>query len=322
MGVSRVHRLIRLITLLQSNLARSAEELTCELGISRRTLFRDLNLLEAAGVPYYHERGKGYRIRQGYYLPPIQLTVPETMGLMILAKSAEAERTRPLAPASLSAIYKLIATVPEEIRLACSDLMANVTIDPGQVVAGRGESRFYTDLQQCIDQQLACDIEYQSPVDDEPLVCQLQPYAMHLANHAWYVLGRTSVHGKDVRVFKLVRFSAVHPTKTTFTRPAGFKVSDKLGLAWRLNPEGKEFDVEIEFSAMVATNVSEVRWHPTQSHQALADGRCVMSFRVDGLREIAWWVCGYADQARVRKPAALRRLVREMHTRAADANVN
>lgn len=114
--------------------------------------------------------------------------------------------------------------------------------------------------------------------------------------------------------------SSVEPTKIAFKRPAHFKVTHKLGLAWRLNPEGKEYDIEIEFAPMVATNVAEVRWHSTQKVKRLADGSCLLSFRVDGLREIAWWVCGYADQARVRKPAALRKLVREMHTRAAAMN--
>ncbi|MEM9913664.1 MAG: WYL domain-containing protein [Planctomycetota bacterium] len=317
MGISRVHRLIRLITLLQSQQAPSADELTLDLGISRRTLFRDLKLLEAAGVPYYHERGKGYRIQQSFFLPPIQLTVAETMGLMILAKSAEADLTRPLAPAALSAIYKFIAMSPEAIREACGDLLENITISPVQPVDGRDESRVYADLQRGIDEQLACDIVYQSPVDDEPLVCRLMPYAMHLANNAWYVLGKTSVHGNEVRVFKLVRFEQVTLTATKFNRPQTFKISDKLGKAWRLNPEGKEYNVEIEFSQMVATNVAEVRWHETQQVQMMQDGRCRLRFRVDGLKEIAWWICGYADQARVLKPAALRRRVVEMHQRAA-----
>ncbi len=322
MGISRVHRLIRLITLLQSHLARSADELTLELGVSRRTLFRDLKLLEAAGVPYYHERGKGYRIRQSFFLPPINLTVAETMGLMILAKSAEADRTRPLAPAALSAIYKLIAIVPEGIREACGDLLENITVSPGQSVDGHGESRVYHDLQRGIDQQLACDIVYQSPVDDEPLACRLMPLAMHLANNAWYVLGKTNhpPHGQGVRVFKLVRFETVTLTDQAFKRPAHFKISDKLGLAWRLNPEGHEHDVEIEFTAMVATNVAEVRWHPTQKTKTLADGRCRVTFRVDGLKEIAWWICGYADQAKVIRPTALRTRVAEMHQRAAELN--
>lgn len=320
MGISRVHRLIRLITLLQSQQAKSADELTLDLGVSRRTLFRDLKLLEAAGVPYYHERGKGYRIRQSFFLPPINLTVTETMGLMILAKSAEADRTRPLAPAALSAIYKLIAIVPEPIREACGDLLENISVSPVQPVDGHDESRVYHDLQRGIDQQLACDVVYQSPMDDEPLVCRLMPLAMHLANNAWYVLGKTSAHGKDVRVFKLVRFRSVTLTDKSFNRPKNFKVSDKLGNAWRLNPQGQEYDVEIEFGPMVATNVAEVRWHATQETQWLDDGRCRLRFRVDGLKEIAWWICGYADQARAIKPKALRTLVREMHQRAVDHN--
>lgn len=318
MGISRVHRLIRLITLLQGQRASSADDLTIELGIGRRTLFRDLKLLQAAGVPYYHERGKGYRIRRGYFLPPINLTLPETMGLMVLAKSVEADPTRPLVPFALSAIAKLIANSPEEIRAACGDLMENVTVDPGQSVDGQDESRVYHDLQRGIEQHLACDVVYQSPNDDQPLACRLKPYAMHLANNAWYVLGTTSAHGKEVRVFKLIRFQSVTLTKQTFRRPANFKVSDKLGNAWRLNPEGREYDIEIEFTPRVATNVAEVRWHATQQTQTLDDGRCRLTFRIDGLSEIAWWVCGYADQARVLKPAALRRRVAEMHQRAAD----
>ncbi|MEM8739540.1 MAG: WYL domain-containing protein [Planctomycetota bacterium] len=324
MGVSRVHRLIRLITLLQSDPPRSAAELTAEIGTSRRTLFRDLQLLEAAGVPYYFERGRGYRIRTGYHLPPINLTVPETMGLMLLARTAEADRTRPMTPAALSAIYKLVATVPEDIRQACGDLVSHISVDPDRPVDGREESRFYLELQRCVDQQVACAIEYRSPVEDAPLRCRLEPYAMHLANNAWYVLGVTDVkeHGGGVRVFKLVRFLAVAPSTRRFVRPANFKVSDKLGRAWRLNPEGKEVDVVVEFLPKVATNVAEVRWHATQAVAWQDDGCCRLSFRVDGIGEIAWWVCGYADQARVIKPAALRRRVAEMHRRAAEIHAD
>ncbi len=305
---------------MQGNPARSADELTDLLQVSRRTLFRDLKLLEAAGVPYYHERGRGYRIRPSFFLPPVQLSVTETLGLMILGKAAEADRDRPLVPAALSALAKLLATVPEPIRQACGDLMEHVSVDRGRTVDGRRETELYLDLQTCIDRRTACDIVYRAPADETPLRCELRPYAMHLANHAWYVLGTTDAHGKEVRMFKLVRFVKLQPNDRPFDRPANFKVSDKLGLAWRLNPEGREHDIEIEFAPMVATNVAEVRWHATQQTRRLPDGRCRLRFRVDGLREIAWWLCGYADQARVVKPAALRRLVADMHRRAAEVN--
>lgn len=311
MGVSRIHRLLRLITLLQSGGSRSVAELIEELGISRRTLFRDLNMLELAGIPYYHEPGKGYRINKRFFLPPINLTVPETLGLMMLGKTAAAQRTQPMAGAALSAIYKLINSVPEPIRSACGELMSQVTVDPGARIEGDAEARYYPVLQRCIDEARVCSIQYQSPVEPAPIVGQLHPYALHFAARAWYVFGHSTVH-QQVRIFKLARLESLQPLPKRFDKPRQFSVRDKLGDAWQLIPEGRSYHVELEFTPKVATNVSEVRWHPSQQQQILPDGRCIMRFKVDGLSEIAWWLCGYADQVTVRKPVALKRRVRAM----------
>ena len=317
MSVTRVHRLIRLITLLQGHAVRSADELTIALGVSRRTLFRDLKMLEAAGVPYYHQRGRGYRIRQDFFLPPVQMTAVEMMGLLVLAKTAEADPARPLAPAAISAIHKLVASLPEPMRDACRDLTAAVSVDPGPWVDGDRENRRYFELQTCIDRRVHCEFVYRSPSDPEPMRGVMAPLALHLAGHAWYVLGTTSLHGDEVRMFKLVRFESVHATSQRFTRAKPYSPTEKLGLAWRLNPEGQVHDIELEFEPMVAQNVAEVRWHPTQKVEHRPDGRCRVRYRVDGIREIAWWLCGYANQCRVIKPVALRDLVISMHEKAA-----
>jgi predicted DNA-binding transcriptional regulator YafY len=322
MSVTRIHRLVRLITVLQSGRARSADDLAAELGVSRRTLFRDLKLIQDAGVPCYHESGVGYRMAQGFYLPPINLTVPETLGLLLLGKSASAQPRRPLVGPALSAITKLVSTLPGPIRAACTDLMADVSVSAaGQLADGDAEARVFTTLQRCIDEGRYCQLTYQSPVEAEPLVCRLAPYALHFATRAWYVFGRTDVHG-EVRVFKLARIRGLSPLNRRFDRPHRFRVEDKLGQAWQLIPEGKVHDIELEFTAKVATNVCEVKWHPTQKHRLLPDGRCRMSFQVDGLGEIAWWVCGYADQVRVVRPKALRDRVTHMLRSALAAQHN
>ena len=59
MSISRIYRILRLITLLQSGRGYSADELAEELEVSRRTVFRDLNVLEMAHIPYYHEAPGG-----------------------------------------------------------------------------------------------------------------------------------------------------------------------------------------------------------------------------------------------------------------------
>lgn len=311
MGVSRIHRLLRLITLLQSGRPRTPPELVEELGISRRTLFRDLNMLQVAGIPYYHEPGVGYRIGRSFFLPPISLTVAETLGLMMLGKMAASQRQRPLVSPAMSAIYKLLSTVPEPIRGACGEMMGHVTIDAGQQVVSELEAKRYCELQQCVDESRACRVVYGSPVESEALRFSFEPYALHFAGRAWYVMGRTDMHD-EVRVLKLARIEELEMSPRLFCRPKRFRVEDKLGKAWQMIPEGREYEVALEFSAKVGQNVSEVRWHPSQKHELLEDGRCRMQFSVDGLGEIAWWICGYADQVKVIKPAALRERVRRM----------
>jgi predicted DNA-binding transcriptional regulator YafY len=314
----RVQRLLRLITVLQRDESNTTGSLMRELGVSRRTLFRDLQTLEEAGVPHIHDRDRGYRIDQTFYLPPINLTVSETMGLMLLSKFVVAQRDRPMVNSAISAIYKLIATVPDSIREACTDLMANVSVDPNAHLLGeKEEMRHHAPLQRCIDQGRSCRIVYQGPTEPDGLHAVLNPYLLHYVNRAWYVLGYTDVHD-EVRMLKLARLSELEPTDETFPHPIGYCVQDKLGLAWQLIPEGKEYKVVLEFTKKIASNVSEVRWHQTQEQEVLDDGRCRMTFTVDGIGEIAWWICGYADQVTVIKPPELRDRIEQMHRAAAE----
>jgi len=313
MGVGRIHRLLRLIMLLQSGRARSVNVLTAELGVSRRTLFRDLKMLELAGIPYFYNRGVGYRIARSFFLPPVSFTVTETLGLMLLGKTAAARARQPLMGPALSAISKLSTTVPEPMRSACTELMEHVSIDPGPVPydEANGESGHYALLSRSIDEGRVCRMTYQGPLDAEPFECELHPYLLHYSTRSWYVLGWVDRFGQT-RTFKVGRIRHLRETTRRFERKRDFKAEKHLGRAWRLIPEGRVEQVELDFSQKVANNVADVRWHASQAHQFLPDGRLRVRFEFDGLKEIAWWICGYADQVVVRKPKALRKRVRDM----------
>lgn len=318
MATHRVARLLRLIVLLQSEQPMSAEDLTKHLGVSRRTLFRDLGMLEEAGVPYYYEPRVGYRIARTYYLPPINLNVTETLGLMMLAKHAAARRG-PISGAALSAVYKLIAAVPEPMRAACGELMAAVHIPQQPRAADTSEHTLFITLQRCIDEHRRCAMAYKSPVEPDAIKTELHPYALHFAARAWYVIGHSSLHD-DTRTFKLARIEQLNPLTRKFNRPKSFNPGDHYGKSWQMIPEGKIYNIELAFSPRVATNVMEVLWHPSQKNEPHKDGGGRVTFEVDGLAEIAWWICGYAGHVKVIKPAALRRRVEQMHREALEQN--
>jgi len=311
----RLPRLIRLLTTIQTDPNQGPDELAEAMGVSRRTLFRDISTLNEAGVPIVHEPGRGYRVRESFFLPPLSLNVPEAVGIMLLGLQAQAQPDKPFHAAGLSAIRKLAGLLPAPLRAGCEEVVAAASYRPAAQVPGNAEARLYPRLQQAIDASVECRMTYRPPLRD-PADVTLQPLRLHFNERAWYVYGRSSL-GDQIRAFKLSRIADLELTDQRFT-PERFDLDAHLGLAWQMIPEGREHDVAILFDPLVATNVSEVRWHKSQQTQPLPDGRVRLRFRVDGLREIAWWVCGYADRAEVESPQELRELVARMLRQAAD----
>lgn len=79
---SKLSRVVELIILLHGGPARSADSLAAALGVSKRTLFRYLNILGDAAVPYYFDISqRGYRIRGDFFFTPPKLTAEEALAL-------------------------------------------------------------------------------------------------------------------------------------------------------------------------------------------------------------------------------------------------
>jgi predicted DNA-binding transcriptional regulator YafY len=70
----KIDRLFEIVQLLRGQRLRTAEFISKKLGVSVRTVYRDIHGLIASGVPIEGERGIGYVIRQSIELPPLHFT--------------------------------------------------------------------------------------------------------------------------------------------------------------------------------------------------------------------------------------------------------
>jgi predicted DNA-binding transcriptional regulator YafY len=77
----RADRLFAIIQALRGGRLRTAQALAEQLEVSARTIYRDLADLQAQGVPIDGERGIGYILRNGYFLPPLALSPLEMEAL-------------------------------------------------------------------------------------------------------------------------------------------------------------------------------------------------------------------------------------------------
>lgn len=110
--MSRNDRLYDLIQILRDEKLHRAADLAAQLGVSTRTIWRDMAVLAASGLPVDGERGVGYILRAPYTLPPLILTAEELAALMsFLARAETAEG--PTARGARSLAAKILAVLPQ-----------------------------------------------------------------------------------------------------------------------------------------------------------------------------------------------------------------
>jgi len=309
MDISRLHRVLKIITLLQTRRHWGPGDLARELEVSRRTIYRDLNMLELAGIPFYYDRARGgYAIHETYWLPPINLSVEEALSLVALAERSMNRDALPMMARAADAARKIESRLPLAIRAAVGHMSQRLTIRRTPAARHNKLEDIYEVVRKAVADRRPIRGRYISFAEKKQIRVRLEPYWLLFHERAWYVIGRSRTHGQ-VRTFKLGRFVDVETDGERFKRPK-LTLEGYLGNAWRFIPEGREYTVRLRFAPMVAANVAEVRWHATQSVTWQDDGSMVFEVRVDGLSEITWWVLGYGDQVEVLAPKALRARIR------------
>lgn len=86
----KAERLFQLVVLLRRARTVTARELAVELGVSDRTIYRDIQSLILSGVPVEGEAGVGYILRRDFELPPLQFTGEEAQALLLGARMVQA----------------------------------------------------------------------------------------------------------------------------------------------------------------------------------------------------------------------------------------
>ena len=96
----------------------AGRQLAENLGISLRTLYRDIATLRGQGAGIDGDPGVGYVLRPGFLLPPLMFGANELEALVLGARWVEAQADAELAHAASTALARISATLPEPMRIA------------------------------------------------------------------------------------------------------------------------------------------------------------------------------------------------------------
>ena len=118
----RADRLFQIVQLLRRRRrATRAADIARHLGISERTVYRDIRDLVLAGTPIDGEAGVGYRLRPGYDLPPLMFDREEIQALVLGARIVRQFGDPALARASDAILNKVASILPNDLAPLLED---------------------------------------------------------------------------------------------------------------------------------------------------------------------------------------------------------
>jgi predicted DNA-binding transcriptional regulator YafY len=311
----KVHRLLRILTLIQGDAGWNVQRLAAEFGCTERSVYRDLQVLGDIGIPYFFdEESGGYRIRRDFFMPPVSLTLEESLALVALAEHVGGQEQIPFTHAAGKAIEKVRCSLPHAMRDELDRIGEHLTMKLSPVNPPEASEDVYERVRFAIASRRVLCCKYSSPTyhdgegEDE---FDFDPYTLFFCRRAWYAIGRHS--GRDgLRCLKLGRFTQYKLTHRVYEIPAGFSVQEHLGNAWHMIRGRESHEVELCFDAEFAETISDTCWHRTQQIIDQEDGSILFRCTVDGLDEIVWWVLSMGPHCIVRQPAELAGRVRDL----------
>jgi biotin operon repressor len=116
-SLSRSERLLDLIQILRRHRRPvSGRTLAGEMGVSIRTLYRDIATLQGQGAPIEGEAGLGYVLKPGFMLPPLMFTDEEIEAIVLGSRWVARQPDKRLSAAATDALAKIAAVLPDDLR--------------------------------------------------------------------------------------------------------------------------------------------------------------------------------------------------------------
>ncbi|MDQ3642049.1 MAG: YafY family transcriptional regulator [Actinomycetota bacterium] len=202
-------RVLRLLSLLQTQRFWPGRELAANVGVSGRTLRRDVERLRELGYPVDATPGTGggYRLAAGAHMPPLLLDDDEAVAIAVGLRVGAGSAVAGIEATSLRALAKLEQVLPDRLRRRVRALHSNVVpLWWGNAGAPTVDAEALTVLAQACRDHEQVRFEYQRR-DGEQGSRLVEPHQLVSTLRRWYLVA-WDVRRDDWRTFRVDRMEA------------------------------------------------------------------------------------------------------------------
>ena len=218
----RADRLFQIVQILRGRRLTTAAHLADRLGVSERTVYRDIRDLSLSGVPVEGEAGSGYRLMSGFDLPPLMLTNKESEALIVAIRLLKTWGGESLSRELESAQEKVLAILPEESRRKAEQTRIYA---PDFCMQSHSRSDFDR-IHQAISAQQVLALHYRDESGNLSWR-DVQPLGLFFWGEHWLLVAWCEKRD-DYRCFRVDRCLKITPLDRHFRESADRSLSDFL----------------------------------------------------------------------------------------------
>jgi predicted DNA-binding transcriptional regulator YafY len=307
--LARQWRLIQ--RLARSHYGVGLDDLASELDCVRRTVYRDLDALMAAGFPVVSERRDGrvlYRFLDTFQWGSVPFTPDEILSLAFGEDLLRALEGTVFNDSIRSALDKIRASLGPELSAYLARLGETFRVLPGP--HGRYSEMRDTirALHDAVLGQQRVRMRYRTGRSGKERTRDLDPYRVWYRGGALYVVGLDHL-SDEIRTFAVGRILELETLARHFDVPGDFDFDNYVGTAFGVIPETPT-KVHIRFDPRWANWVAERTWHASQETALSDSGHLDLHMEVGAAADLRTWVLSFGSGAEVLEPASLRDEVR------------
>ncbi|HEX3297969.1 MAG TPA: YafY family protein [Nocardioides sp.] len=310
-------RVLHLLGLLQQRPVWTGPELAERLGVTTRSIRRDVERLRALGYPVHATQGAGggYQLGRGRGLPPLLLDDAEAVAVAVSLRMAAGGTVSGASEAALRTLAKLDQVMPPKLRSEVRALhAATQTLDAGLPTVD-GDALLH--LARAVRDTVRVRFDYESR-DQTPSTRTVEPAGLVATGRRWYLMAY-DVDRDDWRTFRLDRMTRVAPTTWRFRErehedPAAYVQRAVASAAYRFQARIVVHAPTVEVAER--TSVRSVVLTAIDDHTTLLEAGA------ETLYGLAFHLSFLGWEFEVQEPAELRTALAEMGGRAIRAAGN
>jgi predicted DNA-binding transcriptional regulator YafY len=273
------------------------EELVDDLGVVRRTVYRDLDALMYAGFPVVSEKRDNrvfYRFLESFKIGDAPFTPDEVLALAFSEDLLRVLEGTVFHDSIRSALQKIRAGLGPELSEYLARLGESFRVLPGP----HKQYAHYRDTIRALNDAVLSRHTVR------------MRYRTGRTGRVWYRSGGLYVIGHDhksseIRTFAVDRIEEIGATERRFRIPKSFDFESYTASSFGVVAEPAS-TVRVRFDAGWALYVEEHSWHPSQEIEPEEDGSVVLTMEVGPSTELRGWILSFGAGAQVLEPEELR----------------